>query len=58
MTADDIETQRVAGDIILALRTGTAEERESLLRVIARCTSQANADRWRRAYCPEEEQEV
>lgn len=34
MTEDQIETQRVAGDITLVLKNGTEEERASLLRAI------------------------
>ena len=34
MHDEHIETQRVAGDITLVLRSGTDEERQSLLRTI------------------------
>ena len=37
MTDDQIETQRVAGDITLVLKNGTEEERASLLRAIEQC---------------------
>lgn len=38
MNDEQIETQRVAGDITLVLRTGTRAERESLLRAIEQCS--------------------
>ena len=34
METDEIESQRVAGEITLALKYGSPKERESLLRVI------------------------
>lgn len=48
---EEIETERVAGDIILVLREGTIEERASLLRVIARLSGQQHAAALSRAYC-------
>lgn len=37
MTDTQIETQRVAGDITLVLRTGTEAEKQSLLTAIEQC---------------------
>ena len=51
MTDENIEYQRIAGEITLALENGTPEEREGLLSVIAGMVGQERADELRAEYC-------
>lgn len=47
----DIEAARIAGEITLALESGTHEEREGLLAVIAQICGSHRADEFRDEYC-------
>jgi hypothetical protein len=53
MTDDQIQSESVAGEIILRLRFGSLWEKQSLLRLIGRWKSPVAALEARDAYCPE-----
>lgn len=55
MKTDQIETQRVAGDITLILKNGSDAERESLLRAIEQAAGRPERERleqWVADGCP------
>ncbi len=56
MNDDQIETQRVAGDVTLVLKNGSPEEKESLLKAIeqiAGVDERIRLENWMKKGCPD-----